>query len=293
MTTMYNFSLFFFEKQSVLYSGPFLKVPGLGKPRIVFWCQQQKKEKQLRFVEPLSLVPMQIDNSMLAASPSRPTPNHRSSKPNPSPRTMNLSQQIHLPLWEASFDGNVQQVQHILRQKDPDINQTNQKGQSCLWIACFQGHLEVVDYLMSVTEIRKVTESLFKLVDNTVPCCEVDTPDKELGKTPLYVACEMNRIQVVQYLLEETDASVNIPNKMGESPLHIASFHGYNDIVKLLLSNKCAVNRCGEKKKRTALNIASYLGHKIVVEQLLQHPYINTRLKDCFGFDPLASAIDK
>ena len=223
--------------------------------------------------------PGQVPNS-----PSRPT----GSSSRLGPRTQSIS---HQQLWWACFDGVVEQAKNILETYDLDVNKTNSKGQTCLWIACFQGHMPVVEFLLSLTDVRPVTESLFKLVSGVVLCCNVDKPCTELGKTPLYAACEMNRIDVVRYLLEETGASINMPTKFEESPLHIASFHGHDEIVQLLLASGAAINQC-DTKKRTALNIASYLGNMSVVKILLQHDGVNTRLKDCFGQDPRDSAED-
>ena len=233
---------------------------------------------------------MQAATPTTINSPSRPT--SRAGVQNPSPRTQNIKQKVNAALWEACNAGLVQDVDTISKLYDPDVNNTNQKGQSCLWIACFEGHLEVVKYLTSLTEIRPVTESLFRLVDAQVPSCDVDKTCTECGKSPLYAACEMNQAEVVSYLLEQSDASVNQPTKAEESPLHIACFHGHEDVVKLLLNNKVEVNYHGAKKKQTALNIASYFGHANVVAMLLQHADIDVVLKDCYGFDPMESAVD-
>ena len=233
---------------------------------------------------------MQAATPTTVNSPSRPI--SRAGVQNPSPRTQNIKQKVNAALWEACNTGLVQDVDTISKLYDPDVNYTNQKGQSCVWIACFEGHLEVVKYLTSLTEIRPVTESLFKLVDAQVPSCDVDKTCTECGKSPLYAACEMNRAEVVSYLLEQSGASVNQPTKAEESPLHIACFHGHEDVVKLLLNNKVDVNYHGAKKKQTALNIASYFGHVNVVAMLLQHADVDVVLKDCYGFDPMESAVD-
>ena len=52
------------------------------------------------------------------------------------------------------------------------------------------------------------------------------------------------------------------------------------------------VNQHGPNKKRTPLNMACYLGKVNIVQILLEHPYIDTYIKDLFQCDAMDSAID-
>ena len=225
----------------------------------------------------------------ITAKPLRPS-NVSSLKP--SPRTQNISTQMNSALWFSCYDGNLSEVQTILQQGCCEVNQTNQKGQSPFWIASFKGRLKIVQFLASLSEIRPITESFFKVVHDEVHYCDVNKTCKEVGKTPLYVACEMNHYCVIKYLLEETEANINTPTKQEESPLFIACYNGFENIVQLLLKHGALVNQHGPNKKRTPLNMACYLGKVNIVQILLEHPYIDTYIKDLFQCDAMDSAID-
>lgn len=51
--------------------------------------------------------------------------------------------------------------------------------------------------------------------------CNVNSQN-HFGDTPLHLACENNKGNIVHYLVEEVKCDINIPNKKGEYALHIA-----------------------------------------------------------------------
>jgi ankyrin repeat protein len=60
----------------------------------------------------------------------------------------------------------------------------------------------------------------------------------ENGRSPLFVACAMNRSDVAEYLincLDETETSLLTKDKRGDTPLHAASCNGSVDTLLLLL----------------------------------------------------------
>ena len=91
-------------------------------------------------------------------APSRPT-NKTLTYQNPSPRTQSIPQKINSAFWASCYDGAMPEVNTIFQKYDPDVNKPNIKGQTPLWIACFQGHFEVVHFLLTLCEVRPVTVS--------------------------------------------------------------------------------------------------------------------------------------
>ena len=58
----------------------------------------------------------------------------------------------------------------------------------------------------------------------------------EYGDTPLHVACEKNKIEIVKLLLQNSNIDVNVEDEYGNTPLYIACEKNYIEIVKLLLA---------------------------------------------------------
>jgi hypothetical protein len=89
------------------------------------------------------------------------------------------------------------------------------------------------------------------------------------GDTPLYIACENNRIKIVELLLshQEIDVNKDFDNK---TPLYIACDQGHIEIVQLLLARpEIDVNK--DFNNTTPLHIACEKGHIEIVKLLLAH----------------------
>lgn len=86
--------------------------------------------------------------------------------------------------------------------------------------------------------------------------CNVNSGDGE-GLTPLHYAAELNRISVVNTIVELVGDSllVNSQDKYGWSPLHTAAHHGNSEMVNLLLELGADVS-VKERTGKTALHLA-------------------------------------
>lgn len=92
-----------------------------------------------------------------------------------------------------------------------------------------------------------------------------DTPN-EHGRTPLGLAIDAHRTQIVKRLLE-AGADVNKPSRFGP-PLVMAAARGHLDIVELLLANRADPN-VKDQGGRTALLAAAEKHDKELVELLV------------------------
>jgi peptidoglycan/LPS O-acetylase OafA/YrhL len=81
----------------------------------------------------------------------------------------------------------------------------------------------------------------------------IDSPDPELGITPLGWAALKGELDVVTRLLE-SGADVNRANRDGSTPLHCAAFLGRHEVVAVLIAHGADVNarnHAGEHPLRT------------------------------------------
>ena len=87
------------------------------------------------------------------------------------------------------------------------------------------------------------------------------------GATPLVVAAEEGRFDVVEFFIE-SGANLNARNDHNYSALHWAAFHGHEDIVVLLLRNGADAN-IKDSTGSTPLALAISRGHRLIAAELI------------------------
>eukprot|EP00439_Symbiodinium_sp_Y106_P080636 s169_g19.t1 len=124
-------------------------------------------------------------------------------------------------LWKASFCGDIDKVEWLVRE-GADLRQTDLlSGASALQVAAQQGHNQVVQFL-----------------------CEKRANLAQRDKyqvSPLYVASQFGHEDVVRFLVHHR-AEVNHTTVDGATPLHIAVQQGQATVVKILLGMRADVH---------------------------------------------------
>ena len=98
--------------------------------------------------------------------------------------------------------------------------------------------------------------------------CVMNRQD-EAGNTPLHMAFQNGRTDIVQYLVEEKKCGFNVANNKGELPLHLACKHRYSKTIVQLVSVGCDVNRQDEAGN-TPLHMACQNGSTDIVRYLVE-----------------------
>ena len=66
----------------------------------------------------------------------------------------------------------------------------------------------------------------------------------EKGRTPLFIACELNNIDAVKMILSHTNCKINEADLKGQTPLWIAARHNNAQVLKVLTKKEtCLVNK--------------------------------------------------
>mmetsp|Transcript_24250 Transcript_24250/g.29409 ORF Transcript_24250/g.29409 Transcript_24250/m.29409 type:complete len:457 (+) Transcript_24250:181-1551(+) len=102
------------------------------------------------------------------------------------------------------------------------------------------------------------------MVDNGA---DVNIQDDD-GKTPLFVACSFNNVDVVQILLKVPGINLELGNNEGSRPLQFAAEAGYIKVVRMLLDAGADIDAKG-LNHQTALHEAVIGGHESIVRMLL------------------------
>ena len=153
------------------------------------------------------------------------------------------------PLHMAFQNSRTYIVQYLVEEKKCDVNVANNKGELPLHLACKHMYGKEIVQLVSVG-------------------CDVNRQD-EAGNTPLQMAFQNGRTDIVQYLVEEKKCGFNVANNKGELPLHLACKHRYSKTIVRLVSVGCDVNRQDEAGN-TPLHMACQNGSTDIVQYLVE-----------------------
>ncbi|VDH99804.1 Hypothetical predicted protein [Mytilus galloprovincialis] len=129
------------------------------------------------------------------------------------------------PLFMACQEGHTEVVQMLIT-NNADINKCRDTGASPLFIACQNGHTEVVQMLITNNaDINK--------------CRDND------GASPLFIACQNGHTEVVKMLITN-NADINKCRDTGASPLFMACQEGHTEVVQMLITNNADINKCSD-----------------------------------------------
>ncbi|VDI60066.1 Hypothetical predicted protein [Mytilus galloprovincialis] len=117
------------------------------------------------------------------------------------------------PLIQCCFDGDIDLVKWCIQQCISNINHSRDSDKaSPLYIACQEGHTEVVQMLINnKADINKC---------------------RDTEKSPLYIACQEGHTEVVEMLINNK-ADINKCRDTEKSPLYIACQKGHTEVVKI------------------------------------------------------------
>ncbi|VDH89240.1 CDK inhibitor PHO81 [Mytilus galloprovincialis] len=181
----------------------------------------------------------------------------------------------------------------------PHINMRRQNGTTSLYVACENGHLQLLKMLLTygadATLKKKSDDSPLSvacdnghtnIVNEILENTDVDKDyQNKNGFSPLYFACQNGHDKIVQILLKY-NVNINLCSKLGVLPLFVACEKGYLSIVKNLLSYGADVN--GQNNTgQVPLHAACYKNHVEVVRMLLDNVSISVNILDNKHISPL------
>lgn len=155
------------------------------------------------------------------------------------------------PLDRAAFNGHLDVVAYLL-EKGAVVDQTRNDGSTPLWNASQNGHTAVIELLL-------------KFGANLNKARSYD------GTSPVYMAALKGHTDTVEFLLKN-GADPNLARTdTGSTPLFFAAQKGFKKVVELLLQYGANPNHVRTHDGATPLFMASQYGHKDIVNILLSH----------------------
>jgi ankyrin repeat protein len=110
-----------------------------------------------------------------------------------------------------------------------------------------------------------------------------NTQTRNLGLTPLVLACRVGSTRAAAELLDLPHILANQPGNDGWTALHWAAWHGYEEIIKKLLVRPEIQVNLVNKAGHTPVALASRNGCTGTVQLFLKHPRIDLTIMDSAG----------
>lgn len=153
------------------------------------------------------------------------------------------------PLMKSCQLGD-REIVDVLLEAGADLYANDSNGHTCLTLACEAGHQELVDRLLAVADIDRLNQVArasplwFAAKSGVVALVEalarrypawVNEPDRRDNLTPLSIACQEGKEEVVFALLH-LEADITVADSKGSPPLHHAALSCPASTICLLLA---------------------------------------------------------
>ncbi|CAF5157731.1 unnamed protein product, partial [Rotaria magnacalcarata] len=119
-----------------------------------------------------------------------------------------LNQKFHV----AALSGNLSVLQELITKSHISVDCRDRENSTALLLSCARGHYLCAEYLLkngADSNARRIT-----------------------GASPLYFAASFNYTRIVELLLKQYKAIVDLPTFDGSTSLHVSCERGFTDIVQ-------------------------------------------------------------
>lgn len=165
-------------------------------------------------------------------------------------------------VFNAARDGKLPELieflEETLKQEASKLIHSKTNGATPLVIACRNGHLGIVCYLLDKWRCDVEQVGLVSFDGESIE-----------GAPPLWCAAAAGHGNIVRCLIER-DACVNSTTFTNSTPLRAACFDGHFEIVKYLVENSADIE-IANRHGHTCLMIACYKGHYKIAKFLIDH----------------------
>lgn len=193
--------------------------------------------------------------------------------------SMNLSGQT--PLFCAAKEGHLEIVKYLL-DRGANPNATNHYGVSVLWIPCQRGLTNIVELLLEKGASPEIAPSGIEAEERSIS-----------GWTPLYAAIKSRQYAVVKILLGH-GADPNAVTSLGSTPFLLASEIGDLEVIKCFVEHGANLDYSPSGKEadelnitgQTALFMATLKEQNDVVQYLIEKGS-QVNVKNRYGVSPL------
>ena len=188
-------------------------------------------------------------------------------------------------LHDATSNGSLVEVEHLLNAAGTDVNATNQEGNTPLHRAAIKGNTEIAKALIArganvnATDLSEwtplhwaVVKNHIEIIDSLITAGADINASCRVGFTPLYHAISDGKIEIVKKLIQ---AGLNIAQPGGNYwmpyPLHLAISKGHMDIAQLCIDKGANIEATPTSdSNKTPMSIAIEENQPSIVDLLIK-----------------------
>ncbi|CAF1437765.1 unnamed protein product [Adineta ricciae] len=176
----------------------------------------------------------------------------------------------HTSLYCAARAANIDAVIYLTEQgAEPDLSQKH--GSTALHVSSFYGHPEIVECLLESGANYTKVNSFNNLPEKESMNDEVRNTFLRLRKDP-FVQTAANQLDWLKNNLHQLSSHIDEQyHRQCQILLHCAAKKGFINLVQWLIDDQQANLDLIDINLNSALHLASYGGHRSVVEYLLHH----------------------
>jgi len=167
---------------------------------------------------------------------------------------------------EAIRKNRIKFVENALATGDVDVNCTNERKETALYLASKHGHVNMVAILLKMPQIR----------------VNLTNHDNE---SPFHVSCRKGHVDLVKLFLADGRSDFN-RSKSGLTPFMESCVNGHMDVVKLLLADERIDVNCKSDKGYTAYFMSCMTGNMDLILYLLKSPRVDVNIPNNYNSTP-------
>ncbi|XP_047319609.1 ankyrin repeat-containing protein NPR4-like [Impatiens glandulifera] len=177
----------------------------------------------------------------------------------------------------AARFGHEEMVVEVVRRRPELKGSENGEMEIPLHEACREGNIGIVRILLDDQHVARSDKCVYKV--------------NKRGKSALFVASEMGRIEVVKYLIKEYPKILMMEFGLNFTSLHAAATAGHDDVAKEFLFARPDLALKNDPNGCTPLHIACGKGHIGIVREFLRFDQDLASSMDHEGRTPLHWAV--
>ncbi len=163
-------------------------------------------------------------------------------------------------LLDAAKTAQIEIARLLVEKYDAEYLTTDKNQSSALNMACFEGHTEVVAFLLQVASTRLSGERFLGFLNHS----------NRWGNIAFFDAAQRGQLKVVEMLLEgRYSADYQLANESNVTPLHASSWNGHRAVVAFLL--KTASENTSPAHVKKFLNLRNKWGKTALMDAAQQN----------------------
>jgi ankyrin repeat protein len=175
----------------------------------------------------------------------------------------------------AAKYGNLGIVKYVL-EKDPSIFKTKDDGgNTILFIAIANGHIDIVKYLMKIHRVNVHKRD-----------------ERPNGNTPIHHAAEHGQLAILKYFMEEKHGEVDCTNNFKQPPVFLAVLNRHYPVIVYLAEERNADLGMIDHKNNNILYMAVNANDLSIIKYVLdkRQVLLDVNYKNIFGDTLLSRA---